>query len=120
LLSIEMVLRSSRYQALIKDSLEQACNELTDREKLMLLLRYNNGLQLGQIGCLFGLHQATITRQLERVQSKIRRAVVSTLTHKYGLSQAAIDECLAEIVENPGYSLLVLIRHHQPDCSNTG
>jgi RNA polymerase sigma-70 factor (ECF subfamily) len=108
LLSIEMVLRSSRYQELIKDSLEGACNELTDRERLMLLLRYDNGLQLGQIGCLFGLHQATITRQLERAQTKIRQAVVSILTHKYGLSQAAIDECMAEIIENPGYSLLVL------------
>jgi RNA polymerase sigma-70 factor, ECF subfamily len=120
LLSIEMVLRSSRYQELIKDSLERACNELTDRERLMLLLRYDNGLQLGQIGCLFGLHQATITRQLERIQTKIRHAVVSTLTHKYGLSQAAIDECMAEIVENPGYSLLVLIKHHHPDCRSTG
>jgi RNA polymerase sigma-70 factor, ECF subfamily len=110
LLSLEMVLRSSRYQALIKDSLEKACNELTDRERLMLLLRYDNGLQLGQIGSLFGLHQATITRQLERLQAKIRQAVVSILTHKYGLSQAAIDECLTEIIENPGYSLLVLIK----------
>jgi RNA polymerase sigma-70 factor, ECF subfamily len=119
LLSMEMALRSSRYQALIKNSLEKACKELTDRERLMLLLRYDNGLQLGQIGCLFGLHQATITRQLERVQAKIRQVVVSILTHKYGLSQAAIDECLAEIVENPGYSILVLIKHQQPDCGNT-
>jgi RNA polymerase sigma-70 factor (ECF subfamily) len=119
LLKLEMVLRSSRYHVLIKDSLKHACNELTDRERLMLLLRYNNGLQLGQIGCLFSLHQATIARQLERVQAKIRQAVVSMLTHKYGLSQAAIEECLAEIVENPCYSLLVLIKHHQPDCGNT-
>jgi RNA polymerase sigma-70 factor (ECF subfamily) len=119
LVSMEMALRSSRYQVLIKDSLERACNELTDRERLMLLLRYDNGLQLGQIGCLFGLHQSTITRQLERVQTKIRHAVVSILTHKYGLSQAAIDECMAEIVENPGYSLLVLIKHHHPDCGKT-
>src|SRR5215510_7684787 len=62
--SIEMALRSSRYQSLIRDSLEHACGELTDRERLLLLLRYENGLQLGQIGRLFGLHQANITRQL--------------------------------------------------------
>jgi RNA polymerase sigma-70 factor, ECF subfamily len=118
LLNIEMALRSSCYQALIKYSLEQACSELTDRERLMLLLRYDNGLQLGQIGCLFGLHQSTITRQLERVQAKIRQIIVSTLTQKFGFSQAAIDECLAEIVENPGYSILVLIKRQQPDCGN--
>jgi RNA polymerase sigma-70 factor, ECF subfamily len=119
LLSIEMALRSSRYRALIIDSLKQVCNKLTDRERLMLLLRYDNCLKLGEIGHLFGLHQATIARQIERVQAKIRQEVVSLLTNKYGLSQAAIDECLAEIVENPGYSLLGLIKHHQPDCGDT-
>src|SRR4030095_3967206 len=108
-----MALISSRYRALIIDSMEHACNELTDRERLMLLLRYDNCLQLGHIGQIFGHHQATITRQLERVQAKIRLAVVSILTRKYGLSQAAIDECLVEIVENPGYSILVLIKRHQ-------
>jgi RNA polymerase sigma-70 factor len=118
-LGVEMELRSSRYRELIIASLKKSCNELTDRERLMLLLRYDNGLQLGQIGHLFGLHQTTITRQLERVQAKIRQVVVSVLTHKYGLSQAAIDECLAEIVENPGYSILVLIKSQHPYCGKT-
>jgi RNA polymerase sigma-70 factor, ECF subfamily len=63
--SLEMALRTNRYKSVIKDSLEQACHKLTDRERLMLLLRYDNGLKLGQIGALLGLHQATITRRLE-------------------------------------------------------
>jgi RNA polymerase sigma-70 factor (ECF subfamily) len=111
--SIEMALRSSRYRSLIRDSLEHACGELTDRERLLLLLRYEKGLHLGQIGCLFGRHQATITRQLGRVQAKIRQAFESTLIHKYKLGQAAIDECLSEIAENPAYSILALIKDHQ-------
>src|SRR5215470_13184117 len=49
--SIEMALRSSRYRSLIRDSLEHACGELTERERLLLLLRYEKGLHLGQIGC---------------------------------------------------------------------
>ena len=112
LLDLEMSLRTSRYQSLIKDSLEQACRMLTDRERLMLLLRYDNGLQLGHIGRILGLHQATITRQLERIQAKIREIVMSILTEKYRLGQAAVNECLAEIVENPSYSLLALINNH--------
>jgi len=111
--SIEMGLRSSRYQSLIRDSLEHACGELTDRERLLLLLRYENGLQLGQIGRLFGLHQANITRHLGRIQAKIRQSFESTLIHKYKLDQAAIDECLSEIAENPAYSILDLIKNHQ-------
>ena len=111
--SIEMALRSSRYQSLIRDSLEHACGELTDRERLLLLLRYENGLQLGQISRLFGLHQANITRQLVRVQAKIRRSFELTLIRKYKLGQAAIDECLSEIAENPAYSILALIKNHR-------
>jgi hypothetical protein len=111
--SIEMALRSSRYRSLIRDSLEHACGELTDRERLLLLLRYEKGLQLGQIGRLFGLHQANITRQLGRVQAKIRQSFESTLIHKYKLCQAAIDECLSEIAENPAYSIFALIKNHR-------
>ena len=111
--SVEMALRSSRYQPLIRDSLEQACGELTDRERLLLLLRYEKSLQLGQIGRLFGLHQANITRQLGRVQAKVRQSFEWTLIHKYKLGQAAIDECLSEIAENPAYSILDLIKNHQ-------
>jgi len=111
--SIEMALRSSRYQSLIRDSLEYACGKLTDRERLLLLLRYEKSLQLGQIGRLFGLHQATITRRLGRVHSKIRRLFESTLINKYKLGQEAIDECLSEIAENPAYPILALIKHYR-------
>jgi len=111
--SIEMALRSSRYRSLIRDSLEHACNELTERERLLLLLRYEKGLQLGKIGRLFGLHQASITRQLGRIQAKIRQSFESILTHKYKLCEAAIDECLSEIAENPAYPILALIKNHQ-------
>jgi RNA polymerase sigma-70 factor len=120
---IEMALRSSRYQSLIRDSLEHACGELTSRERLLLLLRYENGLRLGQIGRLFGIHQASITRQLGRVQAKIRQSFESTLMYKYKLGQAAIDECLSEIAENPAYSILAPIKNHQKrsddiDCTH--
>jgi RNA polymerase sigma-70 factor (ECF subfamily) len=111
--SIEMALRSSRYRSLIRGSLEHACGELTDRERSLLLLRYEKGLHLGQIGGLFGLHQATITRQLGRVQAKIRQSFESALIHKYKLGQAAIDECLSEIAENPAYSILALIKNNR-------
>jgi RNA polymerase sigma-70 factor, ECF subfamily len=108
--SIEMALRSGRYRSLIRDSLEQACGELTDRERLLLLLRYEKGLRLGQIGRLFGLHQANVTRQLGRIQAKIRQSFEAALIQKHKLGQAAIDECLSEVAENPAYSILALIK----------
>lgn len=111
--SVEMALRSSRYRSLIRDSLEHACGELTERERSLLLLRYEKGLRLGQIGRLFGLHQTNVTRQLGRVQAKIRKSFEATLIHKYKLGQAAIDECLSEVAESPAYSILALIKKHR-------
>src|SRR6476646_500252 len=50
--NIEMTLRAQRYHNVLKDALGRACSALTPRERLMLLWRYEDGLQLGQIAKL--------------------------------------------------------------------
>jgi RNA polymerase sigma factor (sigma-70 family) len=92
---------TSRYQSLLHDALTKACSNLALRERLILLWRYEDGLQLGQIAKLLGIHQSNVTRQLERLQAKLREQVVSILSTQHSLSLAAIEECLNDIVENP-------------------
>jgi RNA polymerase sigma-70 factor len=106
---MEASLRARRYGRIIGESLRSSCQCLTDRERLILLLRYDDGLHLGQIGRLLGVHQSTITRQIEGACKKLREAVVANLLTKHKLHRAAIDECEAEILENPSYSILSLI-----------
>lgn len=103
------LLRSSRYGGVIRESLRCSCQCLSDRERLILLLRYGDGLQLGQIGRLLGVHQSTITRQIEGACKRLREAVVANLITEHKLDRAAIDECKADILENPCYSILSLI-----------
>jgi RNA polymerase sigma-70 factor, ECF subfamily len=110
--SIEADLRSHQYEYMIKDSFKWACKELIDRERLLLLLRYEDELQLNQIARLLGVHQSTVTRQLVKIQEKLRDEVVSILASKYHLSHAAIEECLADILENPSHSILASIKQH--------
>lgn len=43
ILTIEASLRAGRYEAAIHDSFKHACVELSDRERLLLLLRYDQG-----------------------------------------------------------------------------
>ncbi len=74
----------------------------------MLLWRYQDGLQLGQIARLLGIHQSNVTRQLERMQGKLRDDVIATLASKHGLSRSAIQECLEDIVENPRHQVSIL------------
>lgn len=99
--SIDSGLRTKRYQSLLEDSLTEACRNLSLRGRLILLWRYEDGLQLGQIAKLLDIHQSNVTRQLERLQSKLREQVVEILSTRHGLSLAAIEECLNDVVENP-------------------
>ena len=99
--SIDSGLRTKRYQEPLEDSLTLACRSLTLRERLILLWRYEDGLQLGQIARLLDIHQSNVTRQLDRLQGKLREHVREILSTRHGLSLAAIEECLKDIVENP-------------------
>jgi RNA polymerase sigma factor (sigma-70 family) len=102
-------LRASRYGGMIRDALRSSCDCLTERERLILLLRYDDGLQFGQIARIFGVHQSTITRQIERACKRLREAVIATLSTKYDLNPAAINECQEDILENPDYSVLAFL-----------
>jgi RNA polymerase sigma-70 factor len=105
---IELTLRAKRYSTVLGDALELACKRLSPRERLILLWRYEDGLQLGQIAKLLGIHQSNVTRQLERMQGKLHDEVVAILSGKHGLSRLAIKECIEDIVENPCHGISVL------------
>src|SRR5262249_6780256 len=101
-------IRAARYGSALWDSLRSACDGLTPRERLILLWRYEDGLQLGQIARLLGIHQSNVTRQLERMQGKLRDEVVAILSQKHGLSRSAVQECIQDIVENPRHRVSIL------------
>jgi RNA polymerase sigma-70 factor len=108
LANIELTMRAERYGTAMEDALSLACRELTPRERLMLLWRYEDGLQLGQIAQMLGIHQSNVTRQLERLQAKLRDDVIAILVSKHRLSRSAVKECLEDIIENPRHQLSIL------------
>lgn len=105
---VEARLGQSRYQGMILAAFEQALTALNHREALLVLLRYDQGLQLGEIARLFAVHQSTITRQLDRVVERLRNEVVSLLASEYKLDQAQVDECLAVASETFAKSVSIL------------
>jgi RNA polymerase sigma factor (sigma-70 family) len=118
--SIDSGLRTRRYQQPLEDSLTLACRSLTLRERLILLWRYEDGLQLGQIARLLDIHQSNVTRQLDRLQGKLREHVREILSTRHGLSLAAIEECLKDIVENPQtVAILEFIKGKQEPAQKT-
>ena len=118
--NIELTIRAQRYASALEDSLACACRSLTPRERLILLWRYEDGMQLGDMAKLLGIHQSNVTRQLERMQGKLRDAVVAVLSTKHRLSESAIEECLEDVVDNPHHSISILevIKALQHSASN--
>src|SRR5207248_3646977 len=106
--NLELTVRAERYGTVLEDSMASACRELTPRERLILLWRYEDGLQLGEIAKLLGIHQSNVTRQMERMQSKLRDDVIAVLSTKHGLSRSAIKECLEDITENSRHEISIL------------
>jgi RNA polymerase sigma factor (sigma-70 family) len=108
LANIDNVVRASRYGMPLADSVALACQELTAQDRLLLLWRYDEGLPLGRIAKLLGIHQSNVTRRLERMQGKLRDQITAILATKYHMGDSAIQECLKDVVENPRQAISIL------------
>lgn len=106
----DVAMRATRYGAMIRDSFKTASGNLTERERLILVLRYESMLQAVEIAGILGVHPSTITRSLQHTHRKLRRVVAAILETKYGLCEAAIQECFEHILETPGHSILAYVK----------
>ncbi|MBI2187390.1 MAG: sigma-70 family RNA polymerase sigma factor [Acidobacteria bacterium] len=113
---LEADMRAQRYGRAIDESLRKACDTLSVRERQMLIWRYERGLLLEEIGRLLSIHPSTVCRHLDRVHARLRKDVMTTLAETYGISEAAIAECLNDMCENRAgsVSLLRLIADTMP------
>jgi RNA polymerase sigma-70 factor len=109
---LDAALKIDRYGELIDQSLRSACDFLSPKERLMLLWRFEEGLQLSEIAEFLGVHQSTVTRGLERIAQRLHQQVVAILSKTYLLNDAAIEECLSVLMESSPHSvsLLTLLR----------
>jgi len=115
----DQTMRARRYGPPLVDSVALACRGLTPRERLLLLWRYEDGLQLGQIAQMLGIHQSNVTRRLERMHGKLRDQIIQILSTKYAMSGAAIQECLTDVVENPSHAVSILDFIRTPALEST-
>ncbi len=90
-----------RYVALVRRALGRAVGRLTDRDRLRLGCYYAQQLTLAEAGRLLGEHEATVSRQLARTRSGLRRDVEHQLKHA-GLDEAELAECLHSVAEDTG------------------
>lgn len=107
---INAALVGNRYEAAIKDSFATASASLTERERSILLLRYDESLQVTEIATLLAVHPSTVTRQIQQAQTKLEKRIIRVLATTHSLGPAAIKECLTDVLENPSHSLLAFLK----------
>jgi RNA polymerase sigma factor (sigma-70 family) len=113
MIRIEAELRGKRYEVIIKDSFEAASQSLSERERRILVLHYEEEYSSLEIARFLGVHPSTISRQLQQILKKLRRVIVAFIYSKYGLCDSAVRECLADILENPKHSLLAVLSYSE-------
>lgn len=83
-----------RYTAAVSSALSKAISWQDPQMRLLLSYYYYDNLTLKQIGQLFGVHEATASRWLQRVQKQLRREVERILSQDFAMSVAEVEECL--------------------------
>jgi RNA polymerase sigma-70 factor, ECF subfamily len=96
----------------LHQAMSEALAALAPAERLLLSLYYVQGMTLAQIARLRGVHEATISRQLEGVRRELRKnaerflAGASTgAAGRPGLSPAEIDLCFSYAQEDLAFDL---------------
>ena len=86
---------------LVRAALAAAIAALPARDRLRLGWYYAQQLTLAEIGRALKEHEATVSRHLSRTRKDLRAAIERTLAIA-GLSPAAMDDCFAAAMADPG------------------
>ncbi len=96
--TLDEVLFQSKYGDAIADSFKWAAGQLSERERLVLALRFEDEMRATDIAKMLHVHPAQITRTVKHAELKFHNAVLTRLTDCHGLAEPAIDECIGQIL----------------------
>jgi RNA polymerase sigma factor (sigma-70 family) len=103
---IEGAVQHGQYQSILNNCLRLVSESLTSHERLLVLLRYEEGLRVFEVARMLDIHPSRVSHQLQHVHVKLQEKINSLLAVEYHLSASAIDECVVDLLENPAHSLI--------------
>jgi hypothetical protein len=119
-----------RYLTLLRKALDGALSTLDTRDRARLSFYYVEGWKLAQIGRQFGEHEATASRNLERIRRELRGKVeemlragagaVTGTDGQPGLTDAQIELCFEYAVEDWPFDLREALQKSQPPKAKPG
>lgn len=106
---LEATMRDRTYREVVNAALADAIGQLSPRERLILRLRYQEGLRGEEVARVIRVSPSTVSRDLNAAQAVLKRAVVAHLRGNWEDPLLDLKECLTDLLENPHYSLLTLL-----------
>jgi DNA-directed RNA polymerase specialized sigma24 family protein len=91
---------------MIEDALRQAGHKLSERERFIFLMKYDDTLSSKQIALRLGVQPPRVTQLLQQIGQRIKQEVIRVLSQKYNLGTEALEECLTDLTENPEHSII--------------
>jgi RNA polymerase sigma-70 factor (ECF subfamily) len=90
-----------KYLTLMRKALAVALMQLTDRDRLRLSLYYLQQLTLAEAGRILREHEATVSRNLARTRTMLRKEAEAQLRLE-GLAEDEVERCFASVTADAG------------------
>ena len=92
---------SNRFaQTDMQHALHNAVQELAAEDRLLVKLYYFDNLRLREAGAVLGVHEATASRRLTRIQTDLRKRVTKILVDERGWTTAETERSFAEVAQH--------------------
>ena len=89
---------SNRFaQTEMQQALSKSVQELNAEDRLLVKLYYFDNLRLREAGAVLGVHEATASRRLTRIQTELRKQVSEILLSEKGWTKAEAERAFAEV-----------------------
>jgi RNA polymerase sigma-70 factor len=88
-----------RYRDAAADALKQAIAALEPRDRLLLAYYYYDEMTLKDIGLLFEVHEATVSRWITKVQKRTRKLVEKSLARDHNFNRQEVSEAISLAAE---------------------
>ncbi|MBA2340674.1 MAG: sigma-70 family RNA polymerase sigma factor [Pyrinomonadaceae bacterium] len=97
----------------LQSALRQVINHLSAEDRLLIKLYYFDDLRLREAGSILGVHEATASRRLQRVQAEVREGVEKVLGSEHGWRPEEITRLFSDAEANVEFDLHSLFASNQ-------
>ena len=105
----EQVITNRFVESDMRAALQKSVAELAASDRLLVKLYYFDNLRLREAGAVLGVHEATASRRLTRIQGELRQRVSEILISEHGWTKPETERSFAEVAQNLDADLETLL-----------